>query len=81
MAFGCISRQQRSFYQDNSKVMIPNCWQRLVILHVNFSGDPDATAMSWMDVPSDKLLEPSVDMVSSRVVLRDHCSCANVTFL
>lgn len=30
-------------------------------------GDPEAMEMTWMDVPGDKLLEPVVCMVSSRL--------------
>lgn len=32
-------------------------------------GDPAAIEMTWMDVPSDKLLEPIVCMVRSSILL------------
>lgn len=31
-------------------------------------GDPNATEMTWMDVPGDKLLEPVVSMVRAKKI-------------
>uniref|UniRef100_A0A672RXM5 Spastin/Vps4 C-terminal domain-containing protein n=1 Tax=Sinocyclocheilus grahami TaxID=75366 RepID=A0A672RXM5_SINGR len=51
------ARQVRGPSRRNSSVMVDD------LLTPCSPGDPDAIEMTWMDVPSDKLLEPIVCMV------------------
>lgn len=57
--FALFAHQVRGPSRSNSSVMVDD------LLTPCSPGDPDAIEMTWMDVPSDKLLEPIVCMVRS----------------
>lgn len=52
-----VSLQVRGPSRSNNQVMVDD------LLTPCSPGDPAAIEMTWMDVPSDKLLEPIVCMV------------------
>lgn len=56
-AFCLVTLQVRGPSRSNSQVMVDD------LLTPCSPGDPAAIEMTWMDVPSDKLLEPIVCMV------------------
>ena len=53
-----VSFQVRGPSRDDPNVIVDD------LLTPCSPGDPHATEMSWLDVPSDKLLEPAICMVS-----------------